>query len=338
MNIDEDQQPTVEQVSMPKVETETAVNTPGVIILQWLSYAFWGWLILALIWLMGVIFTHAILGSSSNETVPYAIAAGIVLLPIAFLTDFFYRKHEPVKKTGIAMVIMVIHAVLFALLAIASLIVTVFTGLNSFIDTSSNIDAKLVTIFTALGATLFYALTLIRVLNPFKSKKPVFVYSLVLVAATILLLILAIVGPFLQTIATKNDRRIEQNLSSVNQEISSYTQTNAKLPTSLSQVNFKDEGARLLVKDGLVSYQTETSAVNVYSSPNSVEYRYQLCVTYKDKDSSMNTSNSSYQNDYPSYLIVAGHGKGQVCYKLSATSYQAASSSQGIQLEKAVLN
>lgn len=353
MHRDEDPQLTVQQVSNPDIETKTTllpivdsvqpvatearVNTPGVIVLQWLSYAFWGWLILALIWLMGVILMHAILGGSASETIPYAIAAGVVLLPIAFLTDFFYRKHEPVKKTGVAMVIMVIHAVLFALLAIVSLIVSVFTGLNSLIEASSSIDAKLVTLYTALGATLFYALTFVRVLHPFTSKKPVLAYSLVMVLATALLLIAAISGPLLQTLATKDDRRIEQHLSSVSQGISDYTQNNAKLPASLSQVNFKDEEAHLLVADELVTYKTEPSTVSVYS-PNSVEYRYQLCVTYKAKDSSANTGYSSYQNDYPTYLTVSGHGKGEVCYKLSATSYQAESPSKGIQLERALPN
>ena len=46
---------------------------------------------------------------------PYAVAAVLVLLPVSFITDFFYSKREPGKKTGAATIVMVIHAVLYAL-------------------------------------------------------------------------------------------------------------------------------------------------------------------------------------------------------------------------------
>jgi hypothetical protein len=314
-------------------------NTPGVIILQWLSYAFWGWLILALIWLIGVILANAILGTSVPEIVPYAIAAGVVLLPIAFLTDFFYRKHEPAKKTGVAMVIMVIHAVLFALLAIVSLIVTVFNSLNALIETSNSIDERLVIIFTALTATLLYAATFIRVLNPFKANRPVVVYSAAMATLTLVFIALAIVGPLVQALTTKDDRRIEQNLPSISQGVNDYVQTNEKLPADLSDITFSNDQATLLVEDGLVRYSAQKSVVNGYS----VEHRYQLCVTFKEKDTSGYTSytSNSANNDYPNYLSVSGHAKGEVCYKLSETTAQSVRSSDGIKgidLESTIFN
>lgn len=339
MNNDEIKPPLVE---LEPIITKVEANTPGVTILQWLSYAFWGWLILALIWLIGVILANAILGTSVPEMVPYAIAAGVVLLPIAFLTDFFYRKHEPAKKTGVAMVIMVIHAVLFALLTIVALIVTVFNSLNALIETSNSIDEQLVIIFTALTATLLYAATFIRVLNPFKTKKPVFIYSVAMAALTLVFIALAIAGPLVQVLVTKDDRRIEQNLSSVSQAINNYIQTNEKLPTNLDQVSFTNDGASFLVKNGLVNYMAEKSISNV-NSLNSTEHRYQLCVTFKNKDASGYDS-YAYDSDntsYPSQAYVSGHAKGKVCYKLAETTFGTTTSSdarKGVNVQSRIFN
>jgi len=353
MNADEDQPPTIEtntteepvttpspvaaptETPAPAATTTEAVpakseaNTPGVVILQWLSYAFWGWLIVAIIWLLGVILTNALLEVSVGSVLPYAIAATVVLLPIAFLTDLYYRKHEPATKTGAAMVIMVIHAVLFALLAIAALIVTVFNSLNALIEDTNDIEGQLVVIYTAIGATLLYAATFIRTLNPFKSNKPVFFYSAAMVTATLIVIAFAIVGPLVQALATKDDRRIEQNLSSVSQGINEYIQTNEKLPANLNDVTYTSDAATLLVEDGLVRYKAEDSTASLFNK-NRVEHRYQLCVTFKEED---RTRSSSYNygsvlDRYTSYPRVAGHDKGEVCYKLSETVTQSAESSE----------
>lgn len=342
LNVEDTVEPVIVPTPAPIAEVSDATvakpeaNTPGVIILQWLSYAFWGWLVVAVIWLLSVVLINAILGDSISSTVPYVIAAGVVLLPIAFITDLFYRKHEPVKKTGVAMVIMVIHAVLFALLAIAALIVTVFNSINALIETSTSIDGQVVIIFTAAGATLLYAAAFIRTLNPFKSKKPAFIYSMTMVAATVLLLVLAVVGPLVQALATKDDRRIEQNLPAVSQSINDYISNNEKLPTDLSQIELKDDQANLLVKDGLVDYKAEKGVASMYSQ-NTIEYRYQLCVTFKAKDTTGYTRTTP-AGEYSSYLSVSGHDKGQVCYKLSQTITQSDTSPEGVKLKSFVLN
>jgi hypothetical protein len=306
---------------------------------------------------MGIILANAILDVAVGDIIPYAIAAGVVLLPIAFLTDFYYRKHEPAKKTGVAMVIMVIHAVLFALLAIAALIVTVFNSLSALIEASNDIDEKLVAIFTAIGATLLYAATFIRVLNPFKSKKPVFAYSAAMVAVTLLLITFAIVGPLVQTLATKDDRRIEENLPSVGRGINSYIQTNKEVPASLDQVRFTDNKANLLVKDGLVRYKPEKSATSKYNASN-IEHRYQLCATFKYKltpqkgnytygnsefDNSVFDNNPNYGPDdyhYINYERIAEHAKGEVCYKLQSTiqSDNLLDNEKGVNLKNIILN
>jgi hypothetical protein len=329
---------TVDQPVQP-IQTPHPVspNTPGIVILQWLSYAFWGWLILALIWLIVVILLNAISEVSTKEVVPYAIAATVVLFPVAFLTDFFYRKHEPIKKVGIAMVIMVIHAVLFALLAIVSLIVAVFNGLNAAIEASANTDAQKVLLYASLFATALYAITFIRTLNPFKSKKPTLIYGLLMTGVTTLLIILAIVGPLALSITTKDDRRIEANLGGVSQSINDYIQSNNKLPESLNDVTYTSDESEGLVKDNLVQYQKEQSIAGDLFS-RTTEHRYQLCVSYKAKDSSSSYYSTPRNNNrYMNYLSTSGHAKGEVCYKLSETT-RAESTTNSVNVQSMKLN
>lgn len=291
------------------------VNTPGVIVLEWLSYAFWGWLILSHIWLLSVILINAISGQSVSSVIPYAIASGVVLLPIAFLTDFFYRKHEPLKKTGAAMVIMVIHAVLFALLGIIALITMVFNILNIVVETSTNIDTQLIIIFTALGATLLYAGAFVRTLNPFKSKTPTLAYSIAMISVTVLLFILAIVGPFMQTLATKDDRRIEAHLPAVAAAVNDYISENESLPADLGKISFRDADAAALVTDGTVTYKPETSELD--ASLKQTAHRYQLCVTYKEASNEAGYYyDTPYNYGYSSYVSTYQHDKGEVCYKI----------------------
>lgn len=285
-----------------KAKSKQTTNTPGVIILQWLSYAFWGWLILGLIWLITVILINAIIGDSVNEVVPYAIAASLVLLPIAFVVDLFYRKREPVQKTGGAMVIMVVHAVLFALLAIGALVTTVFTAINLAINVPTSPNGQLVAVLTALSATILFAALFLRILNPLKSKKPSLIFGMSMLAITILLLALAIVGPIAKSINTRQDRLIEQNLPSVKSDIGDYTRANNKLPKSLSDITLSSESKELTDKN-LVEYIPDLAT----------QQTYQLCVNYIASKGQPSSRSNSYD-----YISTYSHLAGRVCYKLNS--------------------
>lgn len=302
-----------------KIESRSSA---GVIVLQWLSYAFWGWLILALIWLVSITLTNAITGVAVEDLVPYAMAAAIVLLPIAFVTDLFYRKHEPRKKEGAATVIMVIHAVLFALLGIGSLIITVFIGLSMIIGSGGQSDAQTISLLTAAFAATMYILAFVRVLNPLKISKVAFFYGVGMLVLTIVLLVLGTVGPMVKSISLRDDRRIEKNLSYVESGVSDYIRDNKKLPDSLNDVDYSQTDAKALVNDGLVKYKKEQSVSTdsqISSISNRTEFRYQLCVTYKQESSQKRYNYSS--NDYSSYLSTSGHDAGEVCYKLKTLVY-----------------
>lgn len=305
-----------------------APSTAGTLVLQWLTYAFWGWLILGQIWLMTVITVNAILNEPVSGMIPYAIAASVVLLPLAYFTDRFYSKKDSVKKTGGEAVIMIVHAVIFAILGILALILAVFTSINLALSlgTSGSTDSQLTVLIVSGFAALSYVGAFLRTLNPFHSTKPNRIYSIAMLGLTVLLLMLAFIGPLMKDIATREDRLIEDNLSSVEASVSSYIQDNNKLPDSLKDLSLSNPGATQLVDKGLVEYKKDGSVKtqNLLYGSTTIEHRYQLCVNYKEASSSRDGYSypSSYQakrNQYESYVNTSYHGAGKECYKLQAT-------------------
>ncbi len=302
----------------PVAKVQTPNNSPGVVVLQWLTYAFWGWLILGLIWLMSVILINAILGDPVDSAVPYAIAATIVLLPLAFVGDFFYRKHEPTKKEGAAMVIMVIHAVIFALLGIGSLVVGVFMGINMAINVSRATDEQTVALLVAFFAAVLYAGAFLRTLNPTKAKTATRIYGVSMLVLTVGLLIAAFVGPLAKSAETRYDRLIEENLQSVQMSVDAYISSNDQLPTSLSDVSFSRD-AQLLVDDNRVEYTPVDG--NVTTELGGKAFHYELCVEYQQQRNKDEVHNQINKNEFTSdYLDTYAHDAGRTCYKREFSS------------------
>lgn len=312
---------TKKPTSTPTTATLTPrSSTAGTLVLQWLTYAFWGWFIGALTWLIGVLLTNALLGEAVNTILPYAIAATVVLFPLAFVCDFFYRKHEPLRKAGAAMVIMLIHAVIFALIAIGSLIVAVFTGLNSIINaTDDSASVTGVVVYTAASTAVLFGLAFLRTLNPFKQKRGATVYALGMLGLTIALLIATIAGPVVQSFNTRNDRIIEESLSSIHYGVQNYVFVNDRLPASLNDIKVSSEKAEQVIADGAVEYINDGPAA-LESNPEITSHRYQLCVEY-DYESKGERYESNYADfdvaEYKTYPSATPHEAGRVCYKLA---------------------
>jgi len=308
----------VEKQEPASQASEPQRSSAGILVLQWLTYAFWGWLIIALIWLMAVVLSNFILDTSVSSVVPYAIAATLVLLPLAFVTDIFYRKHEPLKKAGGSAVVMIIHAVISALFAIGTLIASVFILLQITIETGDT-DGLVVGFLTTGFAALLNAALFVRVLNPFKSSKPLFIYGISMLVVAILLLGFAIFGPLAKGIAARGDRLIEQNLNYIENGVAQYVTDNQKLPESLKDISVSTDEAQRLIDDNLVEYKKDGTATTGSGTSLITEYRYQLCVDYKQ--SSGSRYSSTYDNEYQSYVSTSSHKAGNVCYKLQARDY-----------------
>lgn len=326
-------------------KTVTAsANSPGVLVLQWLTYAFWGWTILALAWLTAISVGFFVNPDSSiareSSVIAYSLAAVMVLFVISLICDAFYSRHEPVNKQGGAVIIMIIHAVIFALFGIGALITAVFAIVRLLIgdgDGSGYGDSGAVTtLITGLIITVVYAATLLRTVRPFKLKRSALLYWIFMGIVTITVTVLAIAGPTWNARMTRDDRLIERNLPQLSEIISSYTAKNDALPATLADVRDQATGdTRELIDRNLVEYKpgdkVEQNASDMPlvapaegESARSIPpiaqvetvYEYTLCVTYKAKKGD--------RGAYPAYAPVGRqispdmyyHDAGRVCYDL----------------------
>jgi hypothetical protein len=164
------------------------------LILQWLTYAFWGWTVLALSALTISVFQRLIAGTDPSNFNYYVIAGLAVLLPISFVCDKFYSKQEPDKKTGSASLIMVVHAVIFALFTIASLLFAAWSVVGIATD---SIDRSTHTsdLVAALFIGVFYAAIFMRTLNPTHRRWAPRIFRLAAVAVIAIFVILGFTRP-----------------------------------------------------------------------------------------------------------------------------------------------
>lgn len=324
-------------------------NSPGILVLQWVTYAFWGWFIVAMLWLSALTFNFFIAGNETQtwgETLAYPLASVIVMLLFALVSDVFYARHEPEHKSGGSSVIMLIHAVIFVLSTVAAFIVTVFSLINMTInsDPVNGSDGPKVALLTALTMAVLYGLASARVLFGGRKKQLKLVFWGVSVLAALGFIVASIAGPAASANATKDDRLIESGLSYLAQDIQSYTRENDKLPATLSDVkstsNYTKDKVQALISKKLVEYKPNskpatTDGGGVYYSddrtttgtstklPSGQTFYFQLCVDYKAEKNPdyyyKTNSIDGSEGDYSSYIDVSSHKKGNVCYDVSAT-------------------
>ncbi len=331
------------QAATPAEPVAAAAKTnPGLLVLQWLVYAFWGWSALATSWLavmaISFLFDADKAGHMFDVTIAYALAATVVLYLIALVSDIFYLKHEPAQKTGGTMVIMIIHAVIFALFGIGWLIAAVFGGVQLLIGDSDELNGTLAFITTALLMTVVYGATLLRTLRPAGRTLIPRIYWIAMTVLVVALVVVASVGPAARVRLAKADEQIEQGLPNISSAISSYTAENDKLPASLDDIKSELRGDALEIVDaGKVRYTPKeklTSSAsarelarddnsNVRVPPISQDedpvYHYELCATYA-------TESEYYDEDRPYPAIgrvgyettpdTYNHPAGEVCYDL----------------------
>lgn len=338
---------TVHIVPKPLIATpaapiaSTSHNSPGLLVLQWLTYAFWGWTVLALAWLTVMSVNYFIDTSAGSGyldgMIAYSLAAVIVLFVISLVCDIFYARQEPEHKTGAAMVIMIIHTVLFALFGIGSLIVAVFAIVRMLIGDSAYGDnsGPLSTLISFIIVAIVYGMTLIRTLNPKWFKRAALVYWVFMIVVVVIVTALGIAGPAAQARFTRDDRLISDNLGQVSTAINDYANSQTALPKSLNDIKGDLKGdAKLLLTKNLVDYKPLGMSDNISKvttpatdaptdQPRLYTFEYDLCVTYKaesDYYSSYDytTPTSGQRDTSPS---TYAHKKGKVCYEL-ATRYQ----------------
>ena len=327
--------PTPVATELPQKEPVVVVpNVAVTSVLQWLTYSFWGWAVVTIGYLVALISSYTLNNSYesiSPVTIPSAVAAAVILLVIAAVTVHFYSKRETEHKTGIAMVLMVIHAVLFGLLAVGSLIVIAFGLIQLLVGSSSGVIGSQVAIITASTLFVTYVLILIRVVRPYIFSKFRIVFKSIFVLLVAVLTVLAITGPVVQTIKTKNDRAVTTALVSLESSMQQFVTSEKRLPKDLNELLESDSTRASssqtvpiadLVKDERITYSpNELVAQTFLSSRTTKEYTYQLCGVF-DYAAQDTRSSSSYYSYNKSTRVDAG----KYCQTLDATSYQSLNS------------
>lgn len=370
------EQPSVEESVVRPVSNPTEITTdrltepvraagtssPGVLILQWLTYAFWLWFGAALLVMAGLVLSYFISSNPSSvsefttEPLAYSLAAVIVMLLIAGGTDLVYSRFEPLRKAGGATVIMLIHAVVFALLAVGSLVVAVFALVSMLISNSptGSPDGPTVTLYVALAGLFAYGAMAVRTVFVGRIAHVRKVFWVLILLAAVGFIAASVAGPTSHAVRTRDDRLIESTLPTLQSDIEDYTRKNKKLPETLSNVtssSYKRDEVQLLIDRGLVRYtpntkeptgdlgiRTRSGATimedisDLSSGQQDKRHYYSLCVTYREakgqpknyeEPSVKDSGNGLGSMDSSVYLYseVMEHPKGDHCYELTAVSY-----------------
>lgn len=348
--------PVIVPPSPPAGSTEASQNSPVTLVLQWLTYAFWGWFALAVFWLSIVTITYFVSGVGDADwstMIAYPVAATIVLLLVAAAVDFFYARVEPVRKHGVATAIMVIHAVIFALCGIGAVIGLVFSLVNMSLSagSGSSMEIAQISLLVSLVTLFVYAVLLARTLLVAKAKRLPVIASGILAAVALLFIVLGMTGPVASALLTRNDRQLEAALIQVPGLVSDYTRTNNKLPSSLGDVAsdstlLVDDDTKAVLEKGVIRYTPNTKpasgegtvttqgiddgiSLDEYKQrfdSGTKTYYYKLCVTW-DAEKKVNNRTIPYQTDtldegqYASAVNTYAHKKGEQCYDLQAVVY-----------------
>ena len=311
------------------------VNPTTTLVLQWLTYAFWGWTTVAVSYLVGLVTTYALRNSfstTSPETIPNAVAAVVVLLVISFVCDVLYSRREVEHKTGFSNIVVVLHAVIFGLLTVGSLLSLVFSLIKLMVGSSASPVAAQIASVTAISFFLLFMMVFFRVVRPFGSVKFRFIFRVILSAIAIGVIACAIFGPIIETARTKDDRAVQKNVTTLASAIRRYVTQEAKLPASINELAdsnlsssyirdpaaLKDLAARDLIiyTPNIKKADKETRKLST-STRTSETFYFELCAVYKydAPSSNINYSSSSSYRSTGNSLIKAG----KRCEKLEAT-------------------
>jgi len=317
------------QAPVPPLTIPTPQSQPVVIpnspvsainlLLQWLMYAFYGWALIAFIYLTSSTVYYYLNGKDSQSygsLALYAVVAVVILLGIAVACNLFYQKNEPRAKKGPAAVIMIIHAVIFALFAIGALIEAIFVIVAYSLSSNGESSAAWAGVISGIVVFIFYSATFVRTINPPNLKWINKTYMWGMIGVAILLSVLAIIGPATRSFKSKNDQLIENNIGSIVSEIETKTTTDGALPNSLSSLKLSGDALKI-VTNNLVTY-----IPNSLQNSDQNNYYYELCADFIYASPGYTSSIGKNQNadnssNYMTYPDTYAHPSGHYCYLIS---------------------
>ncbi len=298
------------------------INSPGLLVLQWLTYAFWGWTNLVLIWLTYIVATYLVGGSAHTFTsAPYVLAAAIVLLPLSVICDWFYSRREPAKKTGAATILMIVHTVIFALFGIGALITFAFSLVRYMLVPPSDLTEVYALMISSIIIAGLYAAVFLRTLNPKAQKRAGTWLSLLMGLVVIVLAVINVTGPIKTQRLVEQDEQTAQQLTTLVASIDNYVKTNRQLPASLQESSFPGS-TNPLVNRRAVQYHPQPVSTAPVTQPAITEQRlaYTLCVTYQTDTLHTNSYESLSDPAVPhpsdGFWASQYHQAGNTCYQL----------------------
>lgn len=346
------------QPAAPVAAAPKSHNSAGLLVLEWVAYAFWLWFGIAMTWLVTSVINYYVAESrveSTGEWIAYPLAAVIVMLAVTLITDGLYAKHEPVPKTGGASVIMLIHAVIYILAMVGALITAVFALITLVINTGpmNSADGPKVALISSVVLAVMAGLMAARALLAGKRAHVRKIFWGIMTALAIGFLIACMAGPVVQANASKNDRLLESALPALANDISNYASENGKLPGTLAEVkaskyNYQKQEVQAIIEKNMVTYKPNVIPANskykTSSYNQSQTLYYQLCATfttaknpdyyYKTTSSSDSANGASYRTSIDTYA----HEKGNVCYDLqaygkSSYNYETGNAVNGVEIK-----
>jgi len=283
--------------------------------MQWVTYVLWESSLAALSTLLTATLSYFfIIKTGDYGFVMYVLAMVVCLVPFALLSDMLYSKREPAQKHGFAAVVLVLNAVIVFIATLIGLITAVISALSLVVDATPS-NAKNVVIAASLTVTLLGVLLFMRIINVPKLAMVRRYYRWIVAGVTILTILFAIGGPLKSQVQTRNDRLIEDNLTTIATAVETYFGNHGALPASLRDVSIDstyDQGAQALIDRRLVTYQRHAgNGGQQYGSGSS----YDLCVTYHKAKGTGDYASATSGSDY---IDTSSHGADYHCYKLTA--------------------
>jgi len=304
--------------TQPLISPDPPISSVN-LLLQWLMYAFYGLSLLAFIYLISSTVYYYLNGKDSDNygsLALYAVVSVVILVGIAVVCNSLYQKNEPRPKKGPAAVIMIIHAVIFALFAIGAVIEAIFVIVSYALSGNGESSAAWAGVISGILVSVLYSATFVRTINPPNLKWINKSYMWGMIGITILLSVLAIIGPTTRSLKGKNDVLIQNNIGSIVSEIENKTTTDGVLPSSLSSLKLSGDALKIATNN-LVTYLP-----NSLQNSDQNNYYYELCADFKyaspgytsSMGKNQNADNSSNYMTYPDTYV---HPSGHYCYLIS---------------------
>lgn len=302
---------------MPRKKTTTKQQQPstGTLALQWLTYALW-----ACLAIVSLISSSLVISFFMTEQIPtiqeiaYLLTAMVILLAVATTVDFIYSKHENTKKKQPFTLVTTVHAVIFTLALVVSLIAAAFNLVNHFIEYGSDLTSTKISLSVSSVAILLSAALVVRTTLAWRPKlsQQVSRWTLILVPAILIIVGTVFILP--KSSIYQRDSLVEMALMDTNLRINEYANTNDSLPSDLSKLNLEGNSKKIL-DENLINYTPDTR------KSDAGRHYYKLCGTYKLSSPSTNREvvyggENEKSFDHYKHTDFAQHSEGEQCYKL----------------------